>query len=239
MSRTARVAEEIFSRFPRFRRGLVVARNLANAPQNETLEQLLAESVRRAGEAPVDMQNDPRMTAWNETYKALGIKPNKFPPAHRSLIKRVQKPGATLPFINSVVAIMNIASIEGVLPVGGDDAAQTSGTMALRFALGTETFAPLGKPEETESPEEGEVIYVDEGTDTVMCRRWNWRNGHETRITESTERLVMNIDGLGEDSATRAAEMRDRVAELLAEHCGATVETALLTPDSPELTLPF
>jgi DNA/RNA-binding domain of Phe-tRNA-synthetase-like protein len=66
-----------------------------------------------------------------------------------------------------------------------------------------------------------------------MCRRWNWRNGFQTRITEETEAMVMNIDGLGEDSTKRSVFVRDRVARMLEQYCGAEVETALLTPTQP------
>jgi hypothetical protein len=67
----------------------------------------------------------------------------------------------------------------------------------------------------------------------VMCRRWNWRNGHNTRITEDTKVIVMNIDGLGEDSEARAIATRDRVAQMLAEFCQADVATILLSPSKP------
>jgi len=64
----------------------------------------------------------------------------------------------------------------------------------------------------------------------VMCRRWNWRNGYHTRITEETQTMVMNIDGLGEDIESHTLAMRDRVARMLEEFCAAETETALLTP---------
>ncbi len=63
-----------------------------------------------------------------------------------------------------------------------------------------------------------------------MCRRWNWRNGYETRITEETRAMVMNIDGLGEGSESRAAKTRDRVAAMLEKFCGARTATAMLSP---------
>jgi lysyl-tRNA synthetase class 2 len=77
------------------------------------------------------------------------------------------------------------------------------------------------------------VIYVVAESKAVMCRRWNWRNGHATRITEDTRLIVMNIDGLGEDSETRSTVTRDRVAEMLEGYCQATVTTALLTSSQP------
>ena len=45
--------------------------------------------------------------------------------------------------------------------------------------------------------------------------------------------MVMNIDGLGEDSQNRAISVRDRVARMLEQYCEAEVETGLLTPSGP------
>ncbi|MGD8646521.1 MAG: hypothetical protein PVJ77_08300, partial [Desulfobacterales bacterium] len=71
---------------------------------------------------------------------------------------------------------------------------------------------------------------VTSESNEVMCRRWNWRNGHITRITEESQAIVMNIDVLGEQSEARAVETRDRVAEMLREFCLADIDTTLLTP---------
>jgi len=42
--------------------------------------------------------------------------------------------------------------------------------------------------------------------------------------------MVMNIDGLGEESEARAAKTRDRVAAMLETYCGARTLTAMLSP---------
>ena len=79
----------------------------------------------------------------------------------------------------------------------------------------------------------GEVIYVVPESNVVMCRRWNWRNGHHTRIAEDTQMIVMNIDGLGLDSEARAIATRDRVAQMLQMYCRAEVARTLLSPSQP------
>jgi DNA/RNA-binding domain of Phe-tRNA-synthetase-like protein len=88
-----------------------------------------------------------------------------------------------------------------------------------------------------EHPDPGEIIYVVAESKEVMCRRWNWRNGHKTLITEETEIIVMNTDGLGEDSETRALTTRDRVAQMLEKFCQARVIKTLLSPSQP--SFPF
>lgn len=225
-----KVAERIFQEFPLFRRGIVVASGIQNQGSSEELETLLNEAVESAGRQPIDVKADPRVVVWAEAHRRFGSNPNKFPPAHFSLIKRVQKPGIRLPFISKVVAIMNTNSIADVIPVGGDDLGQAGPCLELRYATGQETFVPLDAPQTSEHPVQGEIIYVVADSERVMCRRWNWRNGYETRITEETRAMVMNIDGLGEESEARAAKTRDRVAAMLETYCGARTLTAMLSP---------
>lgn len=228
-----RIEEEIFQEFPLFRRGIVVASGIQNQGGSEELETLLLEAVESAGRRPIDVKADPRIAVWSEAHRRFGSNPNKFPPAHFSLIKRVQKPGIHLPFINRVVAVMNYNSIVDVIPVGGDDLDHAGPCLELRYASGQETFVPLDSPETSEHPTQGEVIYVVADSGRVMCRRWNWRNGYETRIKEETRTMVMNIDGLGPESEPIATKTRDRVAAMLEKYCGAQTVKAMLTPAQP------
>jgi len=227
------VEKRVFQDFPLFRRGIVVASGVQNKSGSQELEKLLQEAVESACRRAIDVKADPRIAVWSEAHRRFGSNPNKFPPAHFALIKRVQKPGVRLPFINKVVSLMNINSIGDVIPVGGDDVERAGQRLELRYASGRETFVPLDSPEMTEHPSPGEIIYVVADSERVMCRRWNWRNGYDTRITEETKVMVMNIDGLGEESESRAAGTRDRVAAMLEKYCGARTVTAMLSPAQP------
>ena len=228
-----RINKKIFEQYPTFRRGIVVARNIDNQEPSREIEDILNDAVSTAALQPVDLKTDPRTLTWNDAHRQFGSNPNKFPPAHCALLKRVQKPGVQLPLINKVVAIMNINSIRDVIPVGGDDVLRAAGSLELRYADGSESFTPLGNPDAKEQPVPGEVIYVVSESKEVMCRRWNWRNGHKTRIAEDTQVIVMNIDGLGEDSEARSIATRERVAQMLEAYCQADVTRTLLSPDQP------
>ena len=132
---------------------------------------------------------------------------------------------------------MNIVSIQNILPVGGDDIIAPGSTYRLGISSGTESFIPLGTPDEEENPDSGEVVYLIEESGDVMCRRWNWRNGDKTKINESTQNIIMNIDAIGQGSEERALKARDMVAELLEKYCDAETEKTLLGPDNR--TYPF
>jgi len=225
-----RIQEKVLKDHPTFRRGIVVASKIQNNGHSKELESMLNKAVVEAGKQPIDIKTDPRTEIWIQAHRAFGSNPNKFPPAHCALIKRVQKPGARIPFINKVVAIMNYNSITAVTPVGGDDLDRAGQCLELRYANGGETFTPLGRPDSSEHPNPEEIIYVVAESDEVMCRRWNWRNGHNTLIGEETRTIVMNIDCLGEDSEEKAVITRDRVADMLVDFCGAEVIKTMLSP---------
>ena len=228
-----RIHPKIFEEYPTFRRGIVIAVNMDNQGHDKELEDLLNRATEQAAQQPIDIKTDPRTMVWRDAHRRFGSNPNKFPPAHCALLKRVQKPGAGIPFINKVVAIMNINSIQAATPVGGDDVVRANGSLELGYADGSENFTPLGRPDSSEHPVAGEVIYLVPESNEVMCRRWNWRNGHHTRIAEDTRVIVMNIDSLGEDSEKRAIATRDRVAQMLETYCQAEVTTTLLSPKEP------
>jgi lysyl-tRNA synthetase class 2 len=207
--------------------------------RSERLEARLEEAIADAARHPIDLKSDPKTAVWNEAHRRFKSNPNKFPPAHCALLKRVQKPGTHIPFINKIVAIMNYNSIKNVTPVGGDDLMHAGQRLELRYATGRENFTPLGRPDISEYPYPGEIIYVVAESNEVMCRRWNWRNGHKTRITEETQAIIMNIDVLGEQSEARVVETRDRVAGMLGEFCQAEIETTLLTPTNYQYQIGF
>ena len=204
------IATEVFQANPSFRRGIVVAQ-LNNQGHSPTLEEKLTTALENASTNPIDLSQDDRILAWDKAHQNFGSNPNKFPPAHKNLLKRVQKPGTKLPFINKIVCIMNYNSIVSAMPVGGDDVHRAGNHLLLTYATGHERFTPLGNAPVEEHPEAGEIIYVVAETQEVMCRRWNWRNSMKTAISEETTLMVMNIDGLGEDSENRAIVTRDQI----------------------------
>ena len=231
------VADEIFEKYPSFRRGIVIARSMKNRTEDAELFEMLKKTLSDRFDKPVDLESDSRITDWKDAHRAFSSNPNKFPPAHIALIKRIQKQKTEIPFINSVVAVMNIVSVSSILPVGGDDIIAPDSTFKLGISSGTESFVPLGMPDKEENPSSGEVIYFIEESGDVMCRRWNWRNGDKTKINENTQNIIMNIDAIGEGSEERALKARDMVAELLEKYCSAETEKALLTPENR--TYPF
>lgn len=227
------IDKEIFIAFPSFTRGLIIVNDLENAPSNKRIKKPLNSEI--GNRMKQENTEHEFVKTWDNVHKMFGSNPKEFPPSIKSLLKRVQK-GGGFPFINSVVALFNFISIKHLLPCGGDDIDRIRGNLHLGFAKGNEVFIPLGS-EEKECPSPGEIIYFDDQTKNIMCRKWNWRNGDFTKITKNTKKIVINIDGIDPVPTSVIEQARDELAQLLTRHCKAKLTTELLNKDKQSINL--
>jgi lysyl-tRNA synthetase class 2 len=227
------IKDEIFDLFPEFYRGIVVIKDISNQKSNKRIRKVVKKEIDR--QVDIDEQKDPRILAWHEAHRRFGSDPDSYLPSIAYLLKSM-KPNRALPFINSVVALFNYISLKYVTPCGGDDVDRVEGNLVLGIADGTERFIPLGETIE-EHPAPGEVIYYDDRTKNVLCRRWNWRNAELTKITPDSKKIVLNIDCLPPVPPAMGDEARDELAELLKLHCDADLKTRYLDAETREIEI--
>lgn len=233
---TIQIDERVFGMFPEFRRGLVIATDLKNDEHSVELQSELRGIVAevRGNTAFSDYKNHQRIAPWRRAFSQFGMNPNQNPPSIASLIKRV-KNGKELPFINDLVALMNIVSLVNVIPVGGDDLKATTGNLALGIAEGNESYRPLGHPYCLETPAPGEVIYRDTTSKEVLCRGWCWRNSHVTRILPTTRAVAMNVDGLGIVGESEVGRIADTLAAKIRRYCGGNQRVFVLSKNHSKI----
>ncbi len=161
----------------------------ANGPSPDWARERLATACAGIPASP-DWEST-HLAAWQEAYRAFGAKPQRTPSSAEALRKR----GASLPSINAVVDLYNALSIANAVPVGGEDIDAYVGLPFLTLATGDEPFATTkdGAPA-IEHPEPGEVVWRDDKG--ITCRRWNWRQGPRTRITEATRNMWFILERL-------------------------------------------
>jgi len=112
-----------------------------------------------------------------------------------------------------------------MVPSGGDDLAAVDGDLRLTLAKGDEPFTPLGT-NTVESPSPGEVIYADNSK--VLCRRWNWRQSEQTKLSPATTGAAINVDCLPPVSRGEAEAITAELAHLVQNFCGGEVKYFLL-----------
>ncbi|MER7999926.1 phenylalanine--tRNA ligase beta subunit-related protein [Streptomyces sp. NPDC095613] len=190
------VSDEVRTLAPGFTHLAVEAHGLVNGAGTEESSALLDDAARRLavrldGRAP---HEDPHLAAWREAYAAFGAKPSRTRNSAEALARRALSDGG-LPRINLLVDLYNAVSVAHLIPVGGEDTDRIAGGMRLVRATGEEPFATVAGGEEViERPEPGEVVWCDD--EGVTCRRWNWRQGVRTRLTEESVNAVFLLEGL-------------------------------------------
>lgn len=215
MTFTPTVSDEVRALAPGFTHVAVEAHGLVNAPTTESSSALLDDAARRlaarlGGRAP---HEDPHMAAWREVYTRFGSKPSRTRNSAEALARRALTE-VGLPRINLLVDLYNAVSVARLIPVGGEDLDRIRGAMRLVRATGEEDFVTVSGGEETvEHPDAGEVVWRDDAG--VTCRRWNWRQGPRTRLTEGTTAGVFLLEGMAPMPVADLEAAAGELAELL------------------------
>jgi len=232
---TYRIEAEIFAMFPGYVRGVVVACGVENGPSPEDLVAMLreAEASARASLDLDTLAEHPRMAAWREAYRRFGAKPAKFRPSMEAMARRVLRE-QELPSISRLVDIGNIVSLRHLMPVGGHAIDVVTSDISLRTASGTETFVPFGS-DQAEQPLEGEVIFTE--GDTVLTRRWTWRQANHTLVAAETTALEFNIDGLPPAAPTEVDAACREVTALVERFCGGHLRHDILSVENDRIAL--
>jgi DNA/RNA-binding domain of Phe-tRNA-synthetase-like protein len=231
---TYSIHKSVFELFPGYVRGVVIIEGVKNGPSSPALLKEL-----RAEEAVVRTSLDIEglaahacIASWREAYRSFGAKPSKFRPSMEALIRRVLR-GEELRSISALVDIGTVISLRHLVPSGGHAIDVVEGDLSLRPATGEETFIAFGSDQE-EAPEVGEIIFAE--GDTVLTRRWTWRQAKYTLLTPETTSVEFNVDGLPPTSLDHVLAACREIEELVLSVCGGTAHQHLLTQDSPSLS---
>ena len=222
------VDTDIFTAHPEYVALIVLAEGIGNGPSDEDSSAMLDEAEQhlraRGLTRPAD---DPHIAAWRAAFSTFGAKPSKYPCSAEALAARVLK-GATLPRVNVLVDLYNAVSVRALTPIGGEDLEQLHGSLRLAIADGDEPFDGHDG-----APRPGEIVWRDDAG--VTCRRWNWRQGVRTRLTDATTRAFFVFDrlpGLEQDQLDAAASRLESRPNTRWPRC--TTERIRLDRDQPQ-----
>ena len=225
------VSKEIFDDIPNALFGVIIAKGIDNHKSYDWIKDMLDESIddcKKFYEGKVVKESAP-ITYYRDAFRALGINPNKFMCSIEALVTRTVKKGE-MPNINTLVDLGNALSLKYNIPLGIHDIDHFSGDMEIKKATGNEDFIPFGG-EAIEHPDKGEVIYVS-GTD-VKTRRWTWRQGENSKITEDTTNVFIPLDAFLENKEDML-KLQSEFADILKNKLGAIVSIGLVDKDNNE-----
>lgn len=209
------VAPEVFKLRPDYRALLLVVEGLEPQASSAMADELIAHAEAHAkellAETPVDQL--PQISAWRDAYRGFGAKPQRTRNSLEALTRRAPE---GLPRVNALTDIYNAISVLHQIPLGGEDFDLYDGPAQLTRAIGDEAFdTTAGGEIVIENPSEGEVIWRD--NTGVTCRRWNWRQGKRTALSEKTSTAFFILDAL--------APMTDEQLSAVGEELGQALES--------------
>ncbi|MDY6148029.1 MAG: phenylalanine--tRNA ligase beta subunit-related protein [Porphyromonas sp.] len=124
----------------------VIAATVKVFPKNELLRAVM-ERVGAEMSSSVDLsqiKENPAILHARQAYKRLGKDPNRYRPASEQLSRRVVL-GKGLFYINSLVDLGNLFSLQTGYPVGVFDASSIRGDVLLRRGLESDVFEGIGR----------------------------------------------------------------------------------------------
>ncbi len=230
---TYAIADEVFVRFPEYRRGVVLAYDVKNVASPAELVKILRteEAAARERLQLETLTAEPRLASWREAFRQLGYKPGDNRPSIEALLRRVLR-GQELPAINALVDIGNIISLRHLLPLGSHAIDVLTQDIALRPASGGEEFIAFGS-QAIENPLPGEFVFV-EGK-TVLTRRWIWRQANHTLTLPETTAAEFNLDALPPLTAAELEAAAEDVMALVGRFCGGKIRFEILSRQNPYL----
>eukprot|EP01048_Picozoa_sp_COSAG05_P010178 COSAG05_NODE_882_length_6789_cov_6.646487_6_plen_218_part_00 len=191
------VEAAVFEKVPGYRRLVLLAKGVANPPDNGALNLSLTDRITATSEDKDRTVANPKIEAWWAAYKAVGIKvksKDKVQPGVAALLRRIAKgQGDKIPFISCLVALGNFIALEYMCPTGAFDVAKLKGPLVLGPCTGNETFTAIAN-KKTEPATEGVVALKDEGAGLLVCDKWNSKGGLETAISPEVTEVGIDID---------------------------------------------
>ncbi|NNF69144.1 MAG: hypothetical protein HKN01_05180 [Acidimicrobiia bacterium] len=226
-------SSELVAQFPLARAEILHVTDIDNGSQLAALADeyraVQAEVALRLATEPASGRESIR--AWRAAFTAFGVKPTQHRNAAEALLRRLDRAG-DIPSISMLVDIGNLVSISHSLPVAVFDADKVVGVLAVTLARGIEQFAGLGAAE-SETPEAGEVIFIDEASQ-VAARRWCWKQGGATATGPSTTSAVFVTEAVHDGNQADVEAAAVELERLILTHMpGCTVSRYVTASDSP------
>jgi DNA/RNA-binding domain of Phe-tRNA-synthetase-like protein len=161
------------------------------------------------------LKDHPTFRAYRDFFWSIKIDPTKIRPAAEALIRRILA-GKTLPCINTLVDVYNLASIKSRIALATFDVDKLEGDLLMRFAEEGERFYGIGM----EKPlilKGGEIVVSDK---EKLVAVYPYRDADSTKVTKKTENVtvvVCGVPGIPKQDLENASQVTQ---EYIKRFCG-------------------
>ncbi len=210
ISNLIKVDKDITKNYPGLKTGYLELEDInisKRTPELEKIIRRLEKQVKKKFKTKADIKSSEILDGFRIVYEESGVDPRKRLNSAESLIRRIVD-NKGIYEINNLVDLYNSLSASLELPMAAYDLDQINGVISLSLAKGGEKILRIGEKDEIEL-DKGEIVYKD--SDGVICMDFNYRDANRTKITDSTKKAVILVDG-HQDIAIE--EIRDALIQL-------------------------
>lgn len=161
------------------------------------------------------LKDVPVLRAYRDFFWKVGIDPTKVRPAAEALIRRILL-GKPIPIINNLVDAYNLASIKTCIALAAFDRDLLKGELLMRPAGRGDRFMGIGMQEPKELAG-GEIVVAD---DEKLVAIYPYRDAEQTKISSSTENVLLLICGVPGIRWDTLAEAGEVAIEYVTRFCG-------------------
>lgn len=227
-----KVSEKLFEKIPDAVFGVVVVKSFDNKRSYDFINSLFEENLTLSKEKfnGVKIKEEKWIEPYREAFRSLNINPNKYMCSIEALMTRISK-GNDIPKINSIVDLGNALSLKYELPLGVHDIDKfKNNEIEIREANESDIFIPFGS-DTVEHPENGEIVYASK--DEIKTRRWTWRQGENSKVTEESTNLFIPIDGFN-DNKDKILKLQKELIGIFENKLNLKVYYGLIDKDNRE-----
>jgi DNA/RNA-binding domain of Phe-tRNA-synthetase-like protein len=184
------------------------------APSSDELLEVYAGVVEEAKRrfAGAALTDEPLVGDVRRLFKSVGIDPSRYRASSEALLRRIVK-DQELYYINALVDINNICSIESLLPIGSYDHERISGDVTVRIGTEDESYQGIGR----EINISGKLV----GADNEGPFGSPIADSDRTKVAEQTRQALVLVYAPPQCNDDHVERTLQRYGVLAAKHAGA------------------
>jgi lysyl-tRNA synthetase class 1 len=221
--RVVAISQKIIDKYPTVTVGFAILKNVNIQSKDQALEEEKKDVYAVIQDLTLELMNAfPEVLSYRKMYKEMGVDWHSRRPSPEALLRRFIQ-GKDLYTVNTCVDAYNLIVMKYRVSVGAFDLDKLELPTELSIAQGDERIQLLGNKEETQL-EKGEVYYQDKKGPFNLD--FNYRDARHTAVTENTNNILINVDGVHSISRAQVEKTLKETIEIIQKYCGGEVEIA-------------
>jgi lysyl-tRNA synthetase class 2 len=159
--------------------------------------------------------------SYRKLYKEMGVDWHSRRPSPEALLRRIATKKGVYS-INTCVDAYNLIVMKNNISAGAFDLDNLELPVELRFAKDNEEILLLGDTDKTKI-KSSELVYSD--SNGAFNLDFNYRDAQRTAVTDTTQNIMINIDGVYDISREQVEKTLQEVVNIITKYCGGTVES--------------